>query len=108
LFAADAGCLSIFSFIAGGWESVSLNRPPRALPGHGELCASQPSVAATTAKDGEPTPQWQGSVGHLPKIDLYGERHRDEDNHALADYVDMTIKALKRSLKAQKNVPGPG
>jgi hypothetical protein len=34
-------------------------------------------------------------------MDLFGEAHTEEDIDALADYVEITIKALKRSLKSQ-------
>jgi hypothetical protein len=36
------------------------------------------------------------------KMDLFGEAKTEEDIDALADYVDITIKALKRSLKARE------
>ena len=36
-------------------------------------------------------------------MDLFGEAQTEEDIDALADYVDITIKALlKRSLKARE------
>jgi hypothetical protein len=37
------------------------------------------------------------------KLDLFGEAETEEDLDALADYVELTVKALKRSLKARIN-----
>ena len=37
------------------------------------------------------------------KMDLFGEARTEEDIDALADYVEITIKALKRSLKSRQS-----
>ncbi|MEP7363217.1 MAG: hypothetical protein ABI972_08175 [Acidobacteriota bacterium] len=44
---------------------------------------------------------WALSGDFNAKLDLYGEATADEDIDALSDYVEITIKALKRSLKAR-------
>ncbi len=81
--------------------------PPPAPP------ASQPSIP----QKGEPgdilkalapkmrTYNWALSGDFSAKLELYGEAQTAEDLDALADYVEITIKALKRSLKA--TVPPP-
>lgn len=43
---------------------------------------------------------WALSGDFSAKMDLFGDAHTEEDIDALADYVVITIKALKRSLKA--------
>ncbi len=45
---------------------------------------------------------WALSGDFNAKMDLFGEAKTEEDIDALADYVDITIKALKRSLKARE------
>jgi cell division protein ZapA (FtsZ GTPase activity inhibitor) len=45
---------------------------------------------------------WALSGDFNAKLDLFGEAATEEDIDALADYVDITIKALKRSLKARQ------
>lgn len=44
---------------------------------------------------------WALSGDFSAKMDLFGDAHTEEDIDALADYVEITIKALKRSLKSQ-------
>jgi hypothetical protein len=44
---------------------------------------------------------WALSGDFNAKLDLFGDAQTEEDIDALADYVDITIKALKRSLKAK-------
>jgi hypothetical protein len=44
---------------------------------------------------------WALSGDFNAKMDLFGEAKTEEDIDALADYVEITIKALKRSLKAR-------
>ncbi len=39
------------------------------------------------------------------KLDLFGDAKTEEDIDALADYIDLTIKALKRSLKVRQQEP---
>jgi hypothetical protein len=57
-------------------------------------------------KTGTPSPapkmrsySWALSGDFNAKMDLFGEARTAEDLDALADYVEITIKALKRSLK---------
>jgi hypothetical protein len=45
---------------------------------------------------------WALSGDFSAKMDLFGDARTEEDIDALADYVEITIKALKRSLKSQK------
>ncbi len=45
---------------------------------------------------------WALSGEFSAALNLFGEAHTEEDIDALADYVDITIKALKRSLKAKQ------
>jgi hypothetical protein len=45
---------------------------------------------------------WALSGDFNAKLDLLGEAKTEEDLDALADYVEITIKALKRSLKAKQ------
>jgi hypothetical protein len=45
---------------------------------------------------------WALSGDFNAKMDLFGEARTEEDIDALADYVKITINALKRSLKAQQ------
>jgi hypothetical protein len=45
---------------------------------------------------------WALSGDFSAKMDLFGDARTDEDIDALAEYVQITIKALKRSLAAQK------
>jgi hypothetical protein len=45
---------------------------------------------------------WALSGDFNAKMDLFGDARTEEDIDALADYVDITIKALKRSLKARE------
>jgi hypothetical protein len=47
---------------------------------------------------------WALSGDFTAKMDLFGEAQTEEDIDALSDYVDATIKALKRSLKARQSV----
>ncbi len=47
---------------------------------------------------------WALSGDFNAKMDLFGDAKTEEDIDALADYVDITIKALKRSLKAREQV----
>ena len=42
---------------------------------------------------------WALSGDFNARLDLFGDAQTEEDIDALADYVDITIKALKRSLK---------
>ena len=49
---------------------------------------------------------WALSGDFSAKMDLFGDAHTEEDIDALADYVEITIKALKRSLKAQAETTG--
>lgn len=49
---------------------------------------------------------WALSGDFSAKMDLFGEAHSEEDIDALADYVEITIKALKRSLKSQQDESG--
>ena len=44
---------------------------------------------------------WALSGEFSAKMDLFGDANSEEDIDALADYVEITIKALKRSLKAR-------
>jgi hypothetical protein len=44
---------------------------------------------------------WALSGDFNAKMDLFGDAQTEEDIDALADYVEITIKALKRSLKAR-------
>ncbi len=46
---------------------------------------------------------WALSGDFNAKLDLLGEARTEEDIDALADYVEITIKALKRSLKARQD-----
>ena len=43
---------------------------------------------------------WALSGDFNAKLELFGDAQTEEDIDALKDYVDITIKALKRSLKA--------
>ena len=43
---------------------------------------------------------WALSGDFSAKMDLFGDARTEEDIDALADYVEITIKALKRSLKS--------
>ncbi len=45
---------------------------------------------------------WALSGEFNAKMDLFGEARTEEDIDALADYVAITIKALKRSLKQER------
>lgn len=45
---------------------------------------------------------WALSGDFNAKLDLFGEAQTEEDIDALADYVEITVKALKRSLKARQ------
>ena len=49
---------------------------------------------------------WALSGDFSAKMDLFGDAHSEEDIDALADYVEITIKALKRSLKSQNGASG--
>jgi hypothetical protein len=42
---------------------------------------------------------WALSGDFSAKLELYGEAQTDEDLDALIEYVEITVKALKRSLK---------
>jgi hypothetical protein len=44
---------------------------------------------------------WALSGDFSAKMELFGDAHSEEDIDALADYVEITIRALKRSLKSQ-------
>jgi hypothetical protein len=44
---------------------------------------------------------WALSGDFNAKMELFGDAQTEEDLDALADYVEITIKALKRSLKAR-------
>ncbi len=44
---------------------------------------------------------WALSGDFNAKLALFGEARTDEDIDALADYVEITIKALKRSLRSR-------
>lgn len=44
---------------------------------------------------------WALSGDFNARLDLFGDAQTEEDIDALADYVDITIKALKRSLKSK-------
>jgi hypothetical protein len=44
---------------------------------------------------------WALSGEFTAKLDLVGAPQSEEDLQALRDYVDITIKALARSLKKQ-------
>jgi len=46
---------------------------------------------------------WALSGDFNARMDLFGEAQTEEDIEALADYVEITIKALKRSLKASQD-----
>jgi hypothetical protein len=46
---------------------------------------------------------WALSGDFNAKMDLFGEARTEEDIDALADYVKITINALKRSLKTQSS-----
>jgi hypothetical protein len=57
--------------------------------------------------DGAKTPQmrsysWALSGEFNAKMELFGEAETEEDIDDLKDYVDITIKALKRSLKSRE------
>jgi hypothetical protein len=45
---------------------------------------------------------WALSGDFNAKMELFGEARTEEDIDALKEYVDITIKALKRSLKADQ------
>jgi hypothetical protein len=49
---------------------------------------------------------WALSGDFNAKLDLFGDAQTEEDIDALADYVNITIKALKRSLKAKPREGG--
>lgn len=65
-----------------------------------------------SAKPEKPTPSlaapkmrsysWALSGDFTAKMELFGEATTEEDIDALKEYVDFTIKALKRSLRAEK------
>jgi hypothetical protein len=72
---------------------------------------AQPQVAPKPVKS-EGAPQftappkmrsysWALSGDFSAKMELFGDAHSEEDIDALAEYVEITIRALKRSLKAQ-------
>jgi hypothetical protein len=44
---------------------------------------------------------WVSSGDFNARMELFGEAQTEEDIDALKDYVDITIKALKRSLKSK-------
>lgn len=47
---------------------------------------------------------WALSGDFNAKMELFGEAKTEEDIDALKEYVDITIKALKRSLKSDETV----
>ena len=49
---------------------------------------------------------WALSGDFNARMDLFGEAETEEDIDALKDYVDITIKALKRSLKSRQATEG--
>ena len=51
---------------------------------------------------------WALSGDFSAKMDLFGDAHTEEDIDALADYVKITISALKRSFKAQEGAGAKG
>lgn len=46
---------------------------------------------------------WALSGDFSANLDLFGDANSEEDIDALLDYVEITIKALKRSLNKSKN-----
>ena len=71
--------------------------PPALMP---ELAS--PSLVAPKMR----SYSWALSGDFSAKMDLFGDARADEDIDALAEYVQITIKALKRSLAAQKAPSG--
>jgi hypothetical protein len=71
---------------------------------HGKMRAPVSSVPPGV-KPPDPGPArrrayaWALSGEFEAKLDLIGEPESEEDLQALRDYVDITIKALSRSLK---------
>lgn len=47
---------------------------------------------------------WALSGDFSAKLELFGEAQTADDLDALADYVEITVKALKRSLKSAQTV----
>ncbi len=63
--------------------------------------AERPTILSPTPK--MRSYSWALSGDFNAKMDLFGEARSEEDIDALADYVKITINALKRSLKAQQS-----
>ena len=81
-------------------EKPAEQNPPRleTLKPRVEKMISPPSLPPTMRSYA-----WALSGDFTAKLDLFGEARTEEDIDALADYVEATIKALKRSLKATKS-----
>lgn len=62
----------------------------------------QEKLAAIPAAPKMRSYAWALSGDFNAKLDLFGEAQTEEDIDALADYVEITVKALKRSLKARQ------
>ena len=73
------------------------------------VAAKQPKPSSPPSFSAAPKMRsysWALSGDFSAKMDLFGDAHTEEDIDALADYVEITIKALKRSLKSQQSESG--
>lgn len=77
-------------------EQIPPSLDPVKVPPRASASSSAPKMRSYS---------WALSGDFNAKMDLFGDARTEEDIDALADYVDITIKALKRSLKAREENP---
>lgn len=72
-----------------------------------QMRSAPPQPPASTPKGSQMRSySWALSGDFNAKMELFGEAATEEDIDALKDYVDITIRALKRSLKAREASQG--
>jgi len=80
-------------------RELSVVGPAEAKPTIGKPPTSKTPVQAPPTMRSY---SWALSGDFNARLDLFGEAQTEEDIDALGDYVEITIKALKRSLKAKQ------
>jgi hypothetical protein len=100
----------LYAFVEGGNSGLLVKELTVVQPSeqqHEEI-PKPPTGKVPPLKPPTPPPptmrsySWALSGDFNAKLDLLGEAKTEEDIDALADYVDITIKALKRSLKSRQ------
>jgi hypothetical protein len=82
--------------------SSEKDKHPLAPPPPNTVKYPPPGAPGTPAK--MRSYSWALSGEFSAALNLFGEAHTEEDIDALADYMEITIKALKRSLKAANKI----